>query len=67
MNDLLKQFWETGTRVVVDGNKPLLLTDERYVWVVVSSNVEVFLADSEGMRHHLFSMQEGELLFGIKP
>jgi NHLM bacteriocin system ABC transporter ATP-binding protein len=67
VNDWLNQFWETGTRVAVDGNKPLFLTDERYVWLVASGNVEVFLAASQGMRHHLFSMHEGELLFGIKP
>lgn len=67
MSDWLNRLVDIGTWVAVDGNKPLLLTDQNYVWLIESGNVEIFLTGPQGTRHHLFSMEERKLLFGIEP
>jgi NHLM bacteriocin system ABC transporter ATP-binding protein len=72
LSDWLERLEKMGTRVGLEGNKTLLLTDESAVWLVASGKVEVFVAAApagkpEGIRHHLFSLQERELLMGIKP
>jgi NHLM bacteriocin system ABC transporter ATP-binding protein len=72
VNDWLERLEAIGTRIGLEGNHPLLLTDENVVWLVVSGKVEVFVVAAPagkpaGIRHHLFSLQERELLMGIKP
>jgi ATP-binding cassette subfamily C protein len=72
LSDWLKRLNEIGTRVALEGNRPLLLTDEDDIWLIARGKAEVFMVAAsagkpEGIRHHLFSLQERELLMGIKP
>jgi NHLM bacteriocin system ABC transporter ATP-binding protein len=72
VNNWLNRLDEIGTRVALEGNRPLLLTDEDDIWLIARGKVEVFMVavsagKPEGIRHHLFGLQERELLMGIKP
>lgn len=65
-------FENEGTRVLVEGNKPLLLTDSHNMYLIEQGRAAVFLTelkDSQavGRRHFLFEANEGDLLFGINP
>ena len=59
-----------GVERIVAGNSPFLLDRPDTVWVVRSGRVEVFSVAIEdgvpkGARHHFFSAESGDLLFGI--
>lgn len=61
-----------GTKFPVDGNKPQILDDAGYVWMVGPGKISVFLTDitednMTGRKNFLFEAKQGDLLFGIKP
>ena len=63
-------FNNEGVTVSVEGNKPLMLTDSRYIYLIEQGRAAVFLTelkDSQavGRRYFLFEANEGDLLFGI--
>jgi len=62
-------FAEEGEVVRVEGNNPLIVTDESSVWYVQSGHVDVFaitLRDGEivSQRQFLFGLDPGRLIFG---
>lgn len=65
-------FNREGTQVPIDGNKPQILDDASYVWMVGPGKIYVFLTtltkdNMTGAKHFLFEAKQGDLLFGIKP
>jgi NHLM bacteriocin system ABC transporter ATP-binding protein len=53
----------------IKGNQPLLLDDPQQVWLVQSGTLALFATqvdqgEAKGARHYLFSVGEGEALFG---
>lgn len=65
-------FTKVGTVHDVEGNNPILITDENSVWYVASGYVDVFAVVMEGenagtrhKRRYMFSLDEGALLFGF--
>src|SRR5690606_34790453 len=69
---VLDFFNQEGTKVPISGNKPQLLDDADYVWIVGQGRVSVFLtilkSESEiGVKNFLFDVEQGDLLFGITP
>ena len=63
-------FYEIGKSIAVEGNKPVFLKDEDTVWIVSHGQIEIFIAEADcdevrGHRRHLFTAQEGDILFGI--
>lgn len=65
-------FNREGIKVPIEGNKPQILDDAGYVWLVEQGNISVFLTafsrDNEpGLKNFLFEAGEGDLLFGMTP
>ncbi|MDD4048501.1 MAG: NHLP bacteriocin export ABC transporter permease/ATPase subunit [Clostridia bacterium] len=65
-------FKNEGTPVIVEGNKPLLLTNSRNMYLIEQGRTAVFLTELKdyqavGRRYFLFEASEGDLLFGITP
>ena len=53
------------------GNQPLLLDDPEIIWLVKSGTLALFTTkvtdgEARGNRHYLFSVSEGEVLFGTQ-
>ncbi|MDT9721984.1 NHLP bacteriocin export ABC transporter permease/ATPase subunit [Paenibacillus sp. ClWae2A] len=70
--DMASFFAKVGTGHDVEGNNPILITDENSVWYVASGYVDVFAVVMEGenagtrhKRRYMFSLDEGALLFGF--
>ena len=64
--------FKEGSTVIVEGNKPLLLTNSHDLFLIDEGRVAIFLTelkDSEavGRRYFLFEANSGDLLFGINP
>ncbi len=69
---VLDFFNQAGTQVPIEGNKPQMLEDASYVWIVGQGTISVFLTtltnDSKaGVKKFLFEVKPGELLFGVTP
>lgn len=70
----LHSFFEGyGTCHEVEGNRPILVTNQNDVWYVDSGYVDVFAVTLEldnggtkNKRRYLFSLEEGALLFGFE-
>lgn len=65
-------FRKEGQPVAVEGNRPLLLTGPRSVWLVESGKATVFCVAVRsdgvaGARNFLFEVKAGEVLFGLNP
>ncbi|MBP1989989.1 NHLP bacteriocin export ABC transporter permease/ATPase subunit [Paenibacillus eucommiae] len=65
-------FLENGTPVVIQGNNPLLIMNEHYIWYVQSGHVDLFAVtikeeESTDKRRYLFSAETGRILFGFRP
>jgi ATP-binding cassette subfamily C protein len=60
------------TEVILGASKPFFLDKPDYCWMVASEEVEVYYLtrDKEGhltsSRHHLYTAQKGDLLFGFR-
>jgi hypothetical protein len=69
---IAEEFNREGIKVPIEGNKPQILDDAGYVWLVGQGNISVFLTalsrDNEpGVKNFLFEAGEGDLLFGMTP
>lgn len=69
---VLDFFTQEGIRVPIEGNKPQVLDDASYVWIVMEGKISVFLTtltkdNRTGVRKFLFEAQPGDLLIGIAP
>ncbi len=65
-------FHEIGLRVSIEGNKPQILDNASYVWLVGQGKISVFLTaltsnNLPGVKNFLFEAKPGELLFGMTP
>lgn len=61
-----------ATAFSAKANEPLVLNDPQVVWLVQSGVLALFAVETknglpEGGRHYLFSVQSGEVMFGIAP
>ena len=70
--NVLDFFNQEGTQVPIEGNKPQILDDASYVWIVGRGKISVFLTAltndrRTGVKNFLFEVTQGELLFGITP
>ncbi len=67
---LLERFFaKHGERVRIEGNHPLIVTDESSVWYIQEGHIDLFavtLRDDEivSRREFLFSLDPGRLIFG---
>lgn len=69
-NSISNLFEQKGISTSVGGNNPFLLDNPDSVWLVRSGRIDIFsvrLEDGKvvGARSHFFSVQPGELLFGV--
>lgn len=69
---VLDFFNGQGTKVPIEGNKPQILDDASYVWMVGQGKVSVFLTtltanNTAGVKKYLFEAEQGDLLFGFTP
>lgn len=67
---LLSLRYKDGRLIDVEGNKPLLLDNESFVWIIYSGMVDVFVVPIDekggtGIRSHLFRCGSGQALFGM--
>lgn len=65
-------FKKNGTRIPIDGSKPQIMDNLRYVWMVEKGRVSIFLTtitgdDLTGIRNFLFELSQGDLIFGMAP
>lgn len=70
MKNLISKLIQLGTKLVPQGNKPLMLNDEGFVYVITQSNLDVFLVDlkngiQSSSRKHVARFSENELIFGL--
>lgn len=69
---ILDFFNQEGTKFPIGGNKPQILDDAGYVWIVGQGKISVFLTilkseNMTGVKNFLFEAEQGDLLFGITP
>ncbi len=69
---VLDLFIQNGTKVLIEGNKPQILKDDSYVWMVGKGKISIFLTNLTnenmiGVKNFLFEAEQGDLLFGITP
>jgi ATP-binding cassette subfamily C protein len=72
MSMLREMFRKSGRLIKVEANSPLLLEDSASVSLVATGSIEIFaVAVSSGAvvgaRHHLATIEAGEILFEIGP
>lgn len=72
MVQIKEEIITAGEIQIVAGNKPILLEDEDYIYLVKKGSVDLFLVNIKdgltvGRRHYLFSLEASELLFGMLP
>ncbi|MEA4902042.1 NHLP bacteriocin export ABC transporter permease/ATPase subunit [Desulfitobacterium sp.] len=65
-------FHQKGILFPIKGNKPRILDDDNYVWMVEQGEISVFLTTltpdcKPGVKTFLFTVREGDLLFGMTP
>lgn len=63
-------FRQKGILFPIGGNKPQILDDDNYVWMVEQGEISVFLTTltpdcKPGVKTFLFTVREGDLLFGM--
>ncbi|HUV07282.1 MAG TPA: NHLP bacteriocin export ABC transporter permease/ATPase subunit, partial [Spirochaetia bacterium] len=68
----MKQLLERSTKISVEGNRPLLLSDSKKLWIVQEGRLEVFATRLEkgkpaGHRSHLLTAGPGDAIWGISP
>jgi NHLM bacteriocin system ABC transporter ATP-binding protein len=66
----MKALMDGGVKVELGGNRPKLLDDSDKIWVVETGRIEVFAVKLEagkpyGRRHHLFTANPGDALWGV--
>jgi len=56
-----------GQRVVVGGNKPILLDNPETIWLIEEGQVDLFAValESDAARRHINTAKPGQMLFGI--
>lgn len=69
---VLEYFYKEGIRFTIEGNKPQVLKDDKYVWIVEHGKASVFLTtiakdNLPGTKSFLFEVKKGDLIFGINP
>lgn len=69
---VLDFFTHEGIRLAIEGNKPQILDDASYVWIVGQGKISVFITNltkenRPGVKRFLFEAMPGDLLFGIEP
>jgi NHLM bacteriocin system ABC transporter ATP-binding protein len=62
-------FEQLGKMIKVEGNTPLIVTNEQYVWYVLSGHVDIFAVSLDAgevseQRRFLFGASTGQILFG---
>lgn len=67
---VLDFFNQEGIWVSIEGNKPQILDDASYVWIVDQGKISIFLTtitndNRTGVKNFLFEAKQGDLLFGI--
>jgi NHLM bacteriocin system ABC transporter ATP-binding protein len=67
---LMKLRYKEGRLLSLSSNKPILLNDPAYAWVIYSGLVDIFAARLEGdevvgPRRHLFRAGQGRAAFGV--
>lgn len=65
-------FKKNGIRIPINGSKPQIIDNPRYVWMVEGGRVSLFLTtmtsdDLTGIRNFLFELGQGDLIFGMAP
>ncbi|OPX92341.1 MAG: Toxin RTX-I translocation ATP-binding protein [Pelotomaculum sp. PtaB.Bin117] len=65
-------FQKEGKAIAVEGNKPFLMTDPGYLWMVERGKVTVFTVfasggEAVGARDFLFEAGPGDILLGVRP
>jgi ATP-binding cassette subfamily C protein len=68
----LDYFNQKGNLIPIEGNKPQLLTNPGFIWMVAQGKVSIFLTaitkeNKPGVKKYLFEAQQGDLLFGMIP
>lgn len=71
-NGLAEFFRTQGRETVVPSNDSVMLDQPDQVHLILSGRAEVFAqsfldGQAQGARSHLFSVEPGDLLFGVKP
>lgn len=68
--DIETIFRREGKPLEITGNRPVLLTDSRSVWLVTKGHVDLFFVQTDqgdqiGIRRHLLRLGSGHLFMGI--
>jgi len=68
--DIETVFAREGELVAINGNTPLLLDSEDYIWFISDGSVDIFTVRIEsgaavGAREHLLHLSAGNVFFGI--
>ncbi len=72
MPDIGNVFLAEGDMICLEGNKPLLLNDSEYVWIVQNGRLDIFSVPMRngkpsGRLRHFYRVRAGIGLFGLKP
>lgn len=72
MEECIDIFGKYGINIEVEGNKPLLVKNTNSIWVVKKGEVDIFSVEMRnneavGTRDFLFSVGEGDIIFGLQP
>lgn len=69
---LRQLFADHGSRHLIEGNTPILVTDHDSLWFIDSGSIDLFAVSlqrendpARDKRRYLFSMNEGAILFGF--
>lgn len=70
--NVLEYFNKEGIRFSIRGNKPQVLSNDDFVWIVSQGKAFVFLTtltkdNKTGVKNFLFEAKQGNLIFGIEP
>ncbi|MBW7455862.1 ATP-binding cassette domain-containing protein, partial [Paenibacillus sepulcri] len=70
-DDILEQwFIKNGEWIELEGNKPLIVTDETSLWLIMSGSADIFAVALQGgavtrQPQFLFSLHAGRFIFGF--
>ena len=70
--NIIDYFKKNGEWITIDGSKPQIIDNPRYVWMVGKGKVSLFLTTITkdgltGTRNFLFEVSRGDLIFGMAP
>lgn len=70
--NIIDYFRKNGEWIPIDGSKPQIIDNPRYVWMVGKGKVSLFLTtitkdNFTGTRNFLFEVSRGDLIFGMAP